>query len=171
MNDRLIRNRHDKLSVHGIGKHMPRGYWGVLADTLINLQHLSQRQEPYPMTQLTPTSKFVLRNQVQIEIVQSRAIAPRHQTRHIDTAEAATPIDQKLFEKLRTLQLHIARQQRVPPYVVFGDVSLRQMLETSQPRPITLHESVSGVGDTKFHRYGPRVMTATAPYRSGQVPP
>ncbi len=169
MNDRIIRNRHDKLSVHGIGKHMPRGYWGVLADTLINLQHLSQRQEPYPVTQLTPTSKFVLRNQVQIEIVQSRAIAPRHQTRHIDTAKAATPIDQKLFEKLRTLRLHI-RQQRVPPYVVFGDVSLRQMARDF-PTTTDNFARVSGVGDTKFQRYGPRFMAAIDQYLSGQVTP
>jgi ATP-dependent DNA helicase RecQ len=61
--------------------------------------------------------------------------------------------EQQLFDALRALRRRLADEQGVPPYVVFGDVTL---LEMSRRRPTSLAEllEITGVGQTKLERYG-----------------
>ena len=62
-----------------------------------------------------------------------------------------------LFEALRALRANLAREQNLPPYVVFHDSALREMVAL---RPTTLNEfaRVPGVGETKLKRYGPAFL-------------
>ena len=62
-----------------------------------------------------------------------------------------------LFEKLRTLRLEIAREEKVPPYIVFSDKTLAHMCVV---KPKTKEEmlGVSGVGEFKFEKYGERFL-------------
>jgi ATP-dependent DNA helicase RecQ len=69
--------------------------------------------------------------------------------------------DLPLFNKLRELRKEIAMQQGVPPYVIFGDVSL---VEMSQRRPRNAHEflDITGVGQVKLERHGATFLEAIA---------
>ena len=66
-----------------------------------------------------------------------------------------------LFQKLRELRLSIARENSLPPYMVFNDRTLRDM---ARLRPITDAQflAVNGVGDSKLAKYGKRFMEAIA---------
>ena len=74
-----------------------------------------------------------------------------------------TPDDENetLFQKLRELRLSIARENSLPPYMVFNDRTLRDM---ARLRPITDAQflAVNGVGDSKLAKYGKRFMEAIA---------
>lgn len=67
--------------------------------------------------------------------------------------------DEALFQKLRALRLDIARELGKPPYIVFSDKTLRDMVRV---KPITDDQflAVNGVGESKLKQYGERFMAA-----------
>ena len=69
--------------------------------------------------------------------------------------------NETLFQKLRELRLSIARENSLPPYMVFNDPTLRDM---ARLRPITDAQflAINGVGDSKLAKYGKRFMEAIA---------
>lgn len=68
-----------------------------------------------------------------------------------------TEKEESLFESLRTLRTEIAREEKVPPYIVFSDKTLTHMCVV---KPKTKGEmlKVSGVGEFKFEKYGQRFL-------------
>lgn len=66
--------------------------------------------------------------------------------------------DEALFDKLRTLRSEIAREEKVPPYIVFSDKTLVHMCVV-KPGTKTEMLTVSGVGEFKFDKYGERFLT------------
>ena len=155
---RILENRHDQLSVHGIGKDKPKAYWNLIAHTLIKHNQLALTADEYRTAHLTPGSLAILKGETKVEIAQSRAAAEPLKSRSTTKTTSAddTPLtdaDQELFESLRTLRRKLATDQNVPPYVIFGDQSLRAM---ARSRPTTDAEflQIPGVGQTKLKRYG-----------------
>lgn len=61
--------------------------------------------------------------------------------------------DQKLFEVLRALRKEIANKERVPPYIVFSDVTLREM-SIQLPQNLASFGKIKGVGQVKLRKYG-----------------
>ena len=66
---------------------------------------------------------------------------------------SSSPAATQLFEQLRKKRMQLAKEQGVPPYVIFHDASLREMIER---RPQSLQEfgTISGVGERKLEKYG-----------------
>lgn len=71
----------------------------------------------------------------------------------------ASPEEELQFQALRLLRTEIAREQGVPPYVVFHDKTLREMVARS-PRTLDDLAQVQGVGEAKLERYGERFLAA-----------
>ena len=69
--------------------------------------------------------------------------------------------DYALFDELRKLRLEIAKEERVPPYIVFSDKSLKDM---SARKPKTRKEflEVNGVGENKCNKYGTKFLEVIA---------
>ncbi len=65
--------------------------------------------------------------------------------------------DRNIFEKLRALRMEIAREEKVPPYIVFSDKTLTYM-SIIQPKTKEEMLTVSGVGEYKFEKYGERFL-------------
>ncbi|MFL5435117.1 MAG: HRDC domain-containing protein [Myxococcales bacterium] len=63
------------------------------------------------------------------------------------------------FEALRSLRKQIADEQKLPPYVIFHDSTLREMV-AAKPRTISDLRRIKGVGDRKLATYGPRFLDA-----------
>ena len=72
-------------------------------------------------------------------------------------AAEGADVENELFEKLRMLRMEIAKEEKVPPYIVFSDKTLTHMCMI---KPKTKEEmlSVSGVGEFKFQKYGERFI-------------
>ncbi len=73
--------------------------------------------------------------------------------------DSLTAAGYELFEKLRQLRLEIAREESVPPYIVFSDKTLADMC-IRLPKDSDAMLDVSGVGASKYERYGQRFMDA-----------
>ena len=92
-----------------------------------------------------------------------RADARARQTPDVSTPAVGSYVpddgDEALFQKLRALRLDIARELGKPPYIVFSDKTLRDMVRV---KPITDDQflAVNGVGESKLKQYGERFMAA-----------
>ena len=78
-------------------------------------------------------------------------------------ANVADDYDQALFEVLRGLRRDLADRQQVPPFVVFGDVSLRYMA-AAFPQSMESFARMPGVGNAKLEQYGERFVAAIRGY-------
>lgn len=71
--------------------------------------------------------------------------------------ESLTSAGFKLFDKLREMRLEIAREENMPPYIIFSDKTL---IDMAAKVPTTQREmmNVSGVGENKYLKYGERFL-------------
>ena len=67
--------------------------------------------------------------------------------------------EQRLLANLKSLRTTIAREEHVPPYIVFSDRTLAE-LAVSRPRSLHAFQDVRGVGPMKLERYGERFLDA-----------
>jgi RecQ family ATP-dependent DNA helicase len=79
------------------------------------------------------------------------------------------PFDARVFESLRALRTELAREARVPPYVVFHDSTLRE-LARALPRDERSFLAVKGAGPGRWQRYGARVLAAIASAAPADAP-
>jgi ATP-dependent DNA helicase RecQ len=81
-----------------------------------------------------------------------------------------SPYDEAVFEKLRALRTELARETRVPPYVVFHDATLRE-LARALPGDEQSFLMVKGAGPSRWQRYGERVVAITRTAQKAETAP
>ena len=146
---RILDNRHDALSVYGIGDAYSKAQWLTIGDRLLELDAV--RIGEYKVYALTSVGADILKGAQTVMLKKERLTVQKSVTKKpkIDLEG----YDADLFETLRTLRMEIATTNNIPPYVVFSDKTLKEMAVT---RPKNRNEmlQISGVGEVKFERYG-----------------
>jgi ATP-dependent DNA helicase RecQ len=142
----------DQLSTYGIMRDKTLQEIKDQINYLIAEEYVRMTGDQYPTLQLTPRAAAVLRGQ---EPVTRKTLPQPVQDVRIDSAS--------LFERLRALRFELAMQERVPPYIVFSDRSLREMAEQCPVRPEEFLR-VNGVGEVKLERYGERFLAEIAQF-------
>jgi len=149
---RILELKHDQLSTHGIGKERSVEEWRMLGRALIYQQYLEETTDGYSVLKLNTSSSQVLKKLITVEIpVAQRISKPTESRKAADTA--LTELESSLMSELRTLRKQLADEQSVPPYIVFSDISLRQMSQ-HQPQTPGTFAKISGVGNRKLAQYG-----------------
>lgn len=152
---------HNNLSVYGIGQDLDRGQWRSLFRQLLAQNLLRADPERYGALSFGEDSrlKALLRGEERLEL---RLPPPRRERRREGAAArgasvAMDPADSPLLQHLKDWRRDQARHQGVPPYVVFHD---RTLVEVVARRPRGLEElgQISGVGQAKLERYGPGLL-------------
>ncbi|MFM8419949.1 MAG: DNA helicase RecQ [Verrucomicrobiota bacterium] len=148
----VLRWQHHTLSTFGIGKEMGRNEWGAIGRELVRLGLLQQAPGQMPTVSLTTEGVAALRERRTVRLTKPRE-TPKASVPRSSTPSGSIACDEILFEKLRRLRKRLADEQGVPPYIVFGDVSLRHM---ARDYPTTERDllAVPGVGETKLRVYG-----------------
>jgi len=152
------RNRHDELSVFGIGADLIEAQWrGVVRQLLA--QGLLAVQGEYQTLALTEASGEVLRGQRPVMLRRDAPAPKPARSAKTPRKEADEPpaYDETVFERLRAWRGRCAKEQGVPAYVVFHDATLRQIAAVG---PATLGElaQISGVGEAKLGKYGEQLL-------------
>lgn len=163
--------RHHTLSVYGIVDDLSDADIRELAGLLQAKGLLRKNSREYATLGLTPTGRTFLKNRETLTLSRPKraaAPAPRRTApgsdpalawhrRSVPTAgsesRADIDYDRALFEKLRALRRRLAEERNVPPYVIFGDVTLRQMA-AYLPRSRESLSRLSGVGAAKLEQLG-----------------
>jgi ATP-dependent DNA helicase RecQ len=140
--------RHDQVSTYGIGKEHSRTEWQAIGRELIRLGFLRQSTDRYAVVELTPEGRAALSQRKKV-ILTKPVAAPQAKAHR--SGEIAC--DEALFEKLRSLRKRLADERAVPPYIIFSDVSLRQMAR-GYPSNEREFARISGVGERKLREFG-----------------
>ncbi|MCL4126487.1 UNVERIFIED_CONTAM: hypothetical protein GTU68_041882 [Idotea baltica] len=109
---------------------------------------------------LTPLANEILfeGKKVQLAILQKKEDK-------VEEKESKSKTTSDLFDKLRELRLVIAKEEKMPAYIVFSDASLKDM-EAKQPKSESEFKQILGVGKVKFEKYGTRFMDVIAKFKS-----
>ncbi|MCP1231681.1 DNA helicase RecQ [Acetobacter indonesiensis] len=159
------RNQHETLSVWGIGKDKPEHFWRSVARQLIARGALRSDGQYGGLALNQNAARPILRGE---ETIQLRADATAelekgsaNRERKSDTLSDLPEDKQLVFAALRKWRLDEAREQEIPPYVIFHDAALRDIALQS---PASLEElgNVKGVGRSKLERYGEAVLEILA---------
>ena len=150
--ERIRRFGHDKLSTYGIGRELAASEWRGVFRQLIARGYLSVDVDGYGALHLTEDSRPLLRGEFRLELRKLRK-AERKKTRTGSTTGQVRSVDAPLFEALRTLRTRLAREQGVPPYVIFHDATLQAMARNRPDSEDGLLQ-LPGVGEQKLQRYG-----------------
>ncbi|SFI69884.1 DNA helicase RecQ [Nitrosomonas sp. Nm34] len=157
MTPQVERFSHQQLSTFGIGKALTQQQWSSVFRQIVAGGLLQVEMEAYGGLNLTEEARPILRGERKVWLRQDREII-KHTTSHAErasrTREAfAAANEDPLWQALKAMRMQLAREQGVPPYVIFHDSTL---LEIFHQRPGNLTElgCISGVGQAKLARYG-----------------
>jgi ATP-dependent DNA helicase RecQ len=141
-----IRQRsHNELSTYGIGRELKREAWQALGRELLRLGLVASAPGKFATLALTPTGRHALRHRTSITLTKPIEVVARGQKARAGAIEC----DEALFEQLRRVRRKIAGERNVPAYVIFSDVSLREMAR-NYPTTASGFRRISGVGAQKL---------------------
>ena len=149
-NKKLLDLKLNEVTTYGIMKEYSKDDLTEFINTLIALGYLNYGGE-YPVVSLNNNSIEIVKGQRTVWI------------REHKINKASFIVDNELFEILRRLRHEIAVDEKVPPYMVFGDSTLKEL---SSRMPVNKEQmlEVSGVGERKFDKYGDRFIEKIISY-------
>ena len=166
---RVLSLEHDRLSVYGIAKdNSDADLREIMAHLRARGMLLRQEGEYATLTVSRQGRDFLQqRRSLSLPLLKS-AGDPQRETAGGGGARRGAAVDPanydlELFEALRVLRKRLADEQNVPPFVVFGDVSLRQMAALA-PQSQDSFARIHGVGEAKLRQYGETFVAAIRSY-------
>ena len=163
-----IRNyRHDRLQVFGSGAEYVAAEWRSIFRQLIAQGCLWVDAERFDALRLTEQAYPVLNGE--------RGLTLRKLRRPVTVTKEKRPVvpvssnDESLWQALREARMTLAREQGVPPYVVFHDATLRELARL-KPRRLEDLAQIPGVGERKLRKYGSVFLRVVRERQSGEPP-
>ncbi|MEY1662437.1 DNA helicase RecQ [Isoalcanivorax beigongshangi] len=143
---------HQNLSTYGIGSDLTANTWRSVFRQLVARGLLSVDVDGFGALHLTEDCRPLLRGETTIALRED-ASEPAPRRRATPVAAELDPADRPLWEALRRLRRRLADDLGVPPYVVFNDRTLQDMVALRPGTPQQMLQ-VTGVGETKLERFG-----------------
>ena len=155
--ERVQQFGHDRLPTFGVGGDLSDLQWRGVFRQLTAMGFLSVDLEGFGGLKLTSTSKPVLKGE-QMVTLRTQAAKKTKKSRRDPGVRSVErngiqPQDDALWQALRETRLRIARDQGVPPYVIFHDATLQAMI-SQRPQNLSEFGTISGVGERKLEKYG-----------------
>jgi len=160
-NEKVLANGHDKLSTYGIGKDQPRRMWQDILRQIIALRLIATDRAGFGGLHLTEKGVQFLKERPTLMLRKPR---PKPVTTESAARSKRSALPEKheiVFQALREKRREIAREQNIPPYVIFHDKVLIEMA-TTRPASRAELSRIPGIGETKLDRYGPAFLSVIA---------
>lgn len=148
-NKKILELGFDKLSTYGIMKDYKEEELKNFINTLISHGFLEMKENPgqkgsFPTVILNNQSMKVLKGEVKVEFKEVKI-------------QKQVKVENELFDKLSKLRIDIATEEKIAPYMVFGDATLICMTETYPTNQSEMLD-ISGVGQIKYQKYGEKFI-------------
>lgn len=161
--DKVTQFQHQNVSTFGIGNELSDAQWRSVFRQLVARGYLNVNYD-YGQLMLSEMSRPLLKGEENIELrLETKAeklpSAKKKGRKRFDIPEA----DLELWEALRACRKQFADTQKVPPYVIFHDATLHEML-TQRPTNLVELGSISGIGQNKKDKYGEGFLAVLADY-------
>ena len=161
--EKIVSLGHQRLAVFGLGKNRGEDEWRTLFRQLVARGLAEVDVDGFGGLRLTESCRPLLRGEVSIELRRDPKPQRGRGVSSGSSASAASQLvradEREQWEVLRSLRRKLAEEHSVPPYVIFPDSTLLEMLR-SQPRSLDEMSRVSGVGARKLERYGQAFLDA-----------
>lgn len=160
-NQKIMDRNHHTLSVYNIVQDFNDTQLRTIINALITKGILEKQTGEFPTLGVTNQATKILKNQEIVTLERSyqevgRTTPERKEKRAKEKKKynnLETSHNPDLFEHLRTLRRKIADSKEVPAFIIFGDVSLKEMCKY-QPKTLQDFAKINGVGEQKLARYG-----------------
>ena len=155
-NDRVLQFSHDNLDAYGQGSDYGKPYLQALIRQAVGAGIISMDISRYGALTLEAGALDILADQGKFECKDLAVGRVSNAARKASKALAETALnadEQALLTKLKALRMEFAREIGKPAFVVFSDATLRDMVAKVPTNKAEMLD-VSGVGETKFVRYG-----------------
>ncbi|WP_237060563.1 DNA helicase RecQ [Microbulbifer sediminum] len=152
-NEKIHRFDHHQLSTWGIGADLATAEWRGVVRQLVVRGYLEVDGAAFGALKLTEACRPLLRGEESIQLRKQPESVSRQERQPRPAAADISAEDQPLWEALRACRKRLADERGVPPYVVFHDATLREMV-SARPRSETELLGITGVGDSKLARFG-----------------
>lgn len=147
----------DKNPCYGTLAKVPAWRLRQIFNHLLLEEYLTTTNDEYMLVKLTEKSDSLLEGKVSVSMKMAKEQEKTEKTavkKKKKTAGVLLSNEQEaLFEKLRQLRMEIAKEEKVPPYIVFSDKTLVHMCQV-RPENKAQMLKVSGVGEFKYQKYG-----------------
>ena len=155
-NERMVQFNHHQLSTFGIGSEHTEVQWRGIYRQLLALGYLSVDLEGHGGLQLTELARPLLKGQstlhLKASVKRDKAKLSKPE-REKFTKGSLAEAEEPLWEALRNLRMQLAQAQNVPPFAIFHDSTLLEMVKR-HPNTLAELRRVHGVGEHKFTHYG-----------------
>jgi ATP-dependent DNA helicase RecQ len=149
---------HQQLSTFGIGKDKSSAYWKHLGWQLIHREYCYQDLDHFNVLRLNDKAVPILRGEATIFATVANEPA-KGSISQSSKVRAPKPASSPLFELLRSLRKSLAEAENKPPFMIFSDATLHEMVKI-KPKSLEQMLTVSGVGQHKLSRYGHQFLNA-----------
>jgi ATP-dependent DNA helicase RecQ len=155
---------HFDLAIYGAGKNEDADFWkSVIRQTLI-FQFLEKDIDNIGVLKMNAKGEMFLKKSHPVELARDHDFTTDIEDEEVSTEKAPTKAyDERLFEMLKTLRKHMAKERDLPPYVIFQDPSLEEMATTYPTTKEDLSQ-VNGVGMGKVNKFGKEFLELIEKY-------
>jgi len=158
--DRMKNFGHDQVSTFGIGREFSKVEWQGIFRQLIAMNLLKVDIEGFGGLKITDAGRKFLQSKEKI-LMRKMAVKVKNNKSEAADNKSKTKIlfalegdfENELFAQLKAKRLEIAKAQNLPPYIVFHDKTLIEMVKVL-PKSLSEMSKISGVGEAKVKKYG-----------------
>lgn len=152
---------HHKLSTYGIGESLSDAQWRSIMRQLLVQGYLLVNEAQYGAIQLTEKARTLLKGETKVFLREDlQVVKPQREKRlpvKIDES------DRDLWEALKACRKELAEAQGAPPYTIFHDAALMEMMQFRPSNDAELL-TINGVGAVKLEKYGEDFLSVLAEY-------
>ncbi|MCA3573850.1 MAG: DNA helicase RecQ [Aestuariivirga sp.] len=153
-NDKAEALRQTELAVFGIGKAHGRQHWQSMIRQMVGGGYLTIDVAGYGGLSLSPKAHALMRGEGAFRHRQSvqKPSKKAERARKLTAAVETEGVSEELLQRLKSLRARLARERRVPAYVIFTD---RTLIDMAAKRPLTRWDfgEVNGVGESKLMQF------------------
>ncbi|TPW34694.1 DNA helicase RecQ [Oecophyllibacter saccharovorans] len=164
-NEMIERHALDKLSVFGIGADHGENWWRTVIRQLIARGALKMHGDYGALGLDRTTARPLLQGQMPLPLredvhsaLRSKGLRAKEGVSREGEGITLSAAEEERFQRLKQWRLAEAREQEIPPYVIFHDAVLKDVARLV-PTDLQALGSIKGVGSSKLERYGKAVLT------------
>ncbi|MBD5322121.1 MAG: DNA helicase RecQ [Bacteroides sp.] len=162
----ITQRGYDRIKTFGAGRDMSFGEWNSYISQMIQLGLIDIAYDDYNHLRITPYGRQILNERREVLLAKYEPLESRRSTRrqHKEDEKPALSPAEMLLESLKAVREKIARKEQVPPYIVFTDKALLEMVRI-EPLDMESFAGVEGVGERKTVKYWRPFVTAIRKFK------
>jgi ATP-dependent DNA helicase RecQ len=154
---------HDQVSTYGIGKDLNQAQWNSIYRQLVAGGYLDADIALYGGLKMVDSMALpILRGEQELwlrkDTIHSKRKSTKSDVSKTTTYSFANSAEEALWQALKAKRMELARDQGVPPYIIFHDATLMEILK-AKPTKLNQLKLIGGVGQAKLDHYGAHFLS------------